>query len=159
VSGLAALNWTAHALLGVGLFAPCMTVTPRMGEYTGLGRWLGVVGDARTYSVFGGVRALLEGSAPLLGAVLFLFSIVFPLSKLILLRAGLARPDAGHTRYVAALSKYSMVDVFVIALLIIASKSYPGGTTVDVHYGAFCFGAAALITIPVAGRLAAQPVE
>lgn len=154
MSRLAALNWLAHVLLGIGLFAPCMTVTPQMGVYTGLGRWLGIVQDPATYSVFSGVHALLVGSNPLLGAVIFLFSIVFPLSKLVLLRAGLAEPGRGNPRLVAALSKYSMVDVFVIALLILAAKSFPGGTEVEIRFGAFVFGAAALISIPVAASLA-----
>ncbi|MHC4960314.1 MAG: paraquat-inducible protein A, partial [Planctomycetota bacterium] len=87
--------------------------------------------------------------------------VVFPLSKLVILRAGIAdtiagRPASGAQRITNVLSKYSMVDVFVIALLIVASKSYPGGTTVDVHWGAFAFAAAALASIPVAAGLSAR---
>ena len=126
-----------------------MTVTPQMGEYTGLGKWLGMVEAPKTYSIVSGVAALFENN-PALGAVVFLFSILFPLAKLILLRAALKKPRPHRARLVAGLSKYSMVDVFVIALLIVASKSLPGGTTIAVRWGAFAFGAAALMTIPVA---------
>ncbi|MHC4960100.1 MAG: paraquat-inducible protein A, partial [Planctomycetota bacterium] len=123
MKGLHWLNWVGHVLLGVGLFAPCMTVTPRLGAYTGLGQWLGLVQAPRTYSILEGVRALLDNNA-LLGAIVFVFSVVFPLSKLVILRAGIADTIAGGRasgaqRITTVLSKYSMVDVFVIALLIV----------------------------------------
>ncbi len=148
------LNWAAHLLLGVGLFAPCMTVTPKMGEYTGLARWLGLIKEPETYSIFSGVRAMINGSNPLLGWVVLFFSVVLPLSKLVILRASLAAMSRGHPppaaqRVASAVSKYSRVDVFVIALLIVASKSFPGGTTIDVRWGAFAFAGAALLSIGV----------
>jgi uncharacterized paraquat-inducible protein A len=42
-----------------------------------------------------------------------------------------------------------MVDVFVVALLVVTSKSYPGGTTVEIEWGIFAFAGAALLSMLV----------
>lgn len=144
---LALLNWTGHVLLGIGLFGPCMTVTPRMEPVQGLAEWLGLVGEAKTYSIVSGVLALLRGGNVVIGLVLLFFSVLFPVAKLVALRVCIADARLGRSHALAArFGKYSMVDVFVIALLVVASKSYPGGTTVDIEWGIFAFGAAALLS-------------
>lgn len=144
--------WAAHILLGVGLFAPCMTVTPRAGPLEGLGRWLGLVDEPRTYSVATGVLQLLRGGNVAIGLVLLLFSVLFPLAKLVILRA--AAQGRAHD-LVARFGRYSMADVFVLALMVVVSKSFPGGTTVEVRWGAFAFAAAALLCLVLAARLSA----
>ena len=147
---LALLNWAGHLLLGVGLCAPCMTITPRMEPHTGLARWLGLVKEPETYAIVKGIARLLEAGNLLLGIVLLTFSCLFPVVKLILLRGAIGA--AGHAA-VHRFGKYSMVDVFVIALLVVASKSFPGGTTVEVRWGVFVFAAAALLPMAVGQRL------
>lgn len=143
--------WAGHLLLGLGLFAPCLTVTPRMGSVDGLARWLGLVDGPRTYSVATGVLELLRGGNVPLGIVLLLTSVLFPVAKLVVLRACLAEGREGRFhRAVARLGRYSMADVFVLALVVVASKSFPGGTTAEVRYGAFAFAAAALLAMTVA---------
>lgn len=156
---LAILNWVCHVLLGIGLFAPCMTVTPRMGTIEGLGRWLGLVDEPRTYSVATGVLQLLRGGNVAIGLVLLFFSVLFPVTKLVVLRAALADARRGHPagrahEIAARYGRYSMADVFVLALMVVASKSFPGGTTVDVRWGAFAFAAAALLSMAIARGVA-----
>ncbi|MHC4972522.1 MAG: paraquat-inducible protein A [Planctomycetota bacterium] len=152
---LALLNWTGHVLLGLGLFGPCMTVTPRMEPVQGLAEWLGLVGEAKTYSIVSGVLALLRGGNIGIGLVLLFFSVLFPVAKLVALRVCIADARLGRSHALAArFGKYSMVDVFVIALLVVASKSYPGGTTVDIEWGVFAFGAAALLSMLVGAAVA-----
>jgi len=82
------------------------------------------------YSVWAGVVALWEQNELALAAILFFFSIVFPIVKLL----GLAviwfwkLPDAGRTRllhWLALLGKWSMLDVFVVAILIVLVKLGP----------------------------------
>jgi len=139
------LVWAAHAMLGIGLCAPCMTVTPRLGPVDALGRWLGLVDAPRTYSVASGVLRLLTGGNVAIGIVLLAFSVIFPVAKLVVLRACLAEGRQGRAHaIVARFGKYSMADVFVLALLVVASKSFPGGTTVEIRWGAYAFAAAAL---------------
>ena len=147
---LALLNWTGHVLLGLGLFGPCMTVTPRMEPVQGLANWLGLVGGPKTYSIVSGVRALLNGGNVGIGLVLLFFSVLFPVAKLVALRVCIADARLGRSHALAArFGKYSMVDVFVIALLVVTSKSYPGGTTVEIEWGIFAFAAAALLSMLV----------
>lgn len=145
-----AAAWAAHVLLGAGLLGPCMTVIPRMGRLTGLGEWLGLVDGPRTFSVFGGVRQLLlHGNLPI-GLLLLVFSVLFPTAKLVLLRGALVdlrearRPHPAHA-WTAHLGKFSMVDVFVLSLMVLASKTFPGGTSFEVEWGAWAFAGAALI--------------
>lgn len=155
---LALLNWSGHVLLGLGLFGPCMTVTPRMDPVQGLAKWLGLVGEAKTYSILSGVHALLFGGNVGIGLVLLFFSVLFPIAKLVALRVCIADTRLGRSHALAArFGKYSMVDVFVIALLVVASKSYPGGTTVEIGWGIFAFGAAALLSMLVGAEITRRP--
>jgi len=153
---LSALNWVGHVVLGAGLAAPCMTVTPHLGQVEGLAKWLGLMEEPRTYSVATGVFELLRGGHLVIGGVLLLFSVVFPVWKLVALRLALRRPRSGHPLS-ARLAKFSMVDVFVIALLVVAGKTFPGGTTVDVRWGVYAFAAAALLSMVVSGGVARLP--
>ena len=57
-------------------------------------------------------------------------------------------------RVAVAVGKYSMVDVFVVALLVVAAQTLPGGTTIELRWGAYAFAAAALLAIPVSARVA-----
>ena len=152
---LAILNWTGHVLLGLGLFGPCMTVTPRMESLQGLAKWLGLVGEPETYSIVSGVLALVKSDNALIGLVLLFFSVLFPVAKLVALRVCIAdaRIGRGH-RLAARYGRYSMVDVFVIALLVVTSKSYPGGTTVEIEWGIFAFAGAALLSMLVGAGVA-----
>ncbi len=154
---LALLNWTGHVLLGLGLFGPCMTVTPRMEPLQGLAKWLGLVGEAKTYSIASGVLALLEGGNAWIGLVLLFFSVLFPIAKLVALRVCIADARLGRGHALAArFGKYSMVDVFVIALLVVTSKSYPGGTTVEIEWGILAFAGAALLSMLVGAGVTRQ---
>jgi len=90
VRRLSILNWANHLLLGAGLFGPCMTVTPHMGSLDDLARWLGLVDEPKTYSVATGILQLLSGGNVAIGIVLLVFSALFPVAKLVILRAALA---------------------------------------------------------------------
>ncbi len=153
-----AVNWLAHGLLGAGLFAPAFTVTPRLAPHNDLARWLGMLDAPKTYSIAGGIRHLVLDGQPGIGLVLFVFSVVFPIAKLALARACLNEGQSGpiHT-WMARVSKFSMADVFVLALVVLAAKTFPGGTTVSLHYGIYLFGAAALLSTAAAFAVARTP--
>jgi paraquat-inducible protein A len=84
---------------------------------------------ARPFSILDGVRALVDGGDWLVAGVIVCFSVVFPLLKigaLLVLWARLRRGRRLPSRIVAALQslgKWSMLDVFVVALVIFAMKS------------------------------------
>ena len=90
-------------------------------------------------SVVGGIITLFQESEYFLFAVLTLFTLVFPSAKLGLLaliwleRAhDLARIRRLHG-WVESLGKWSMLDVFVVAILIVAMKS---AAVAEIHIGA-----------------------
>jgi paraquat-inducible protein A len=82
------------------------------------------------YSVFTGIVGLMKDNQILLAAVLFFFSMVFPFAKLSLLLVLWWGPLAESRRrsmlkWLAVLGKWSMLDVFVVAILIVLVKIGP----------------------------------
>ncbi len=83
-----------------------------------------------SYSVWAGVVALWNQREPLLALIVFAFSMVFPIVKLVTLgiiwfmRLAEAR-RVWLLRWLEALGKWSMLDVFVVAILIVLVKLGP----------------------------------
>jgi paraquat-inducible protein A len=82
------------------------------------------------YSVFTGIVGLFKDNEIVLASVLFFFSMVFPFAKLsallVLWWAPLAeRSRRKLLRCLAVLGKWSMLDVFVVAILIVLVKLGP----------------------------------
>ncbi|MCI0585373.1 MAG: paraquat-inducible protein A [Planctomycetes bacterium] len=148
---ISAANWLCHGILAVGLVAPSMTYVPRLGGATDVARAAGLIPAPATYSVLSGIVSLLENGDVLIGCVLLVFSVVFPISKLVVVRLALGGAGAGAVaprllKATALASKYSMTDVFVIALLVVASRTMPGGSRIELEWGIFAFCAAALLS-------------
>lgn len=79
--------------------------------------------DGDSYSVLAGILDLGKGGNYLLALILFAFSVVFPIAKLAALLVLLAVPlsEERQTRTLRALGllgRWSMLDVFVIAILV-----------------------------------------
>lgn len=103
-------------------------------------------------SLYSGLVALLDQDEWLLFVVIFVFSMVFPLLKLL---AGLfvwARLDAGgrgaHRALgiVQVMGKWSMVDVFVVALTVVA-VNITIVADVEVNLGIYLFCAAVFLSM------------
>lgn len=80
-----------------------------------------------TFSILSGIRALQDEGHGGLAALLFFFSIVFPIAKLIaLIFIWWVRITDGVRRttlhWLLVLGKWSMLDVFVIAVIVVAVK-------------------------------------
>ena len=149
-----ALLVASSALLGVGLTGPCLTIVPKFGRWEGWVRLLDPA-EARptTYSVLGGIGALFEHGSAGLAALLFAFSVVFPAAKLALLAATTAAAPGGSGTSSAVLrlshhaGKFSMLDVFVVALVVLAVKGLPGRSEAVVGWGVYAFSASVLLSI------------
>lgn len=122
---------SAFLLFAFGIFFPFFTVTKF---------W--VFHDA--ISVVRGLITLFQEGEYFLFGVLTLFTVVFPLGKLGLLAViwmerahDLARLRRLNHR-VATIGKWSMLDVFVVAILIVAMKS---ASVADIHvsFGLYLF--------------------
>ena len=151
----------AAVLLGVGLCGPAMTIVPGFGQLEGWVR-LFVPEDftrAQTFSVVSGIVALWRHGDPGIAALLGAFSVAFPVVKLAVLGYGRGKVAAGgRTGWAFDLAhhagKFSMLDVAVIAVLVVAVKGMPGGTAVLPGWGLWAFAASVLLSM-VAGMLLA----
>ncbi len=107
----------------------------------------------QTYSIYGGAEALWDSSNYVLAAIVFGFSIVFPIAKLCVLGAVLlGRAEHGWAHRLRLLGKWSMVDVFVIA-------GFIGAVRVGVASGASRQGIHLFTAGVVASMFAAMATE
>ncbi len=130
-----ALLWAALGLMIAGVTLPAISVSSF---------W--VFGE--TYSIFGGILAMAEAGEVVLAAFVFAVSIVFPIGKILLGLAALRRlksagdkSDAKLARIMgrlSALSRWSMADVLVLALLVIILNGQVL-TTANIHSGVALF--------------------
>ncbi len=141
-----ALLLLALPLLAAGVAMPAISVTH-----------LGVFTD--TYSIVGTVFAFWEAGKYLMFGVVLFFSLIFPAAKvLIALWAWWAGPEDGQRlrricRHFAAVSKWSMLDVFIVALtLLVVEGSLLSAA--DVHIGIVCFAAAVIVSTVALQRVA-----
>ena len=133
------LLWASLLLLVIGLFAPIMTLRKflfwknEMSIYTGL---IGLFDDGH-YGLF---------------FILLIFSVCFPLTKIFTLAFVWYGQFLGEEkrktllRRIEALGRWSMLDVFVVALLVVTIKL---GilADVEVHAGVYFFAASVLASM------------
>lgn len=110
-------------------------------------------------SMWSGLMQLLESSQYGLFLALLLFSFVLPLSKLLLVLVMVnlrpARRGLSSRLFSWQLhhGKWSMLDVFVVALLVVTVK-LGAVASVEVHAGIYFFAVAILLTMWISSRLA-----
>lgn len=134
------------ALLAAGWLAPIMTVEK-----------LFVLSD--DISILGSCWQLFDNGEFFLFGVIFVFSILFPLIKLgvalyLWYLADLERPRFLRSLYwIELLGKWSMLDVFVVALSVVAIQMSLV-SDVEIHPGIYLFSAAVALSIVAVGRIA-----
>lgn len=143
--GAAVTAYIGLCLLAVGLSLPVMSVTS--------------FGEAVPYSAFRTIAAIAGRGDYVLAGLILLFSMVFPAVKLIAtLLIGLSldgMPTALRWRIVATFNrfgKYSMLDVFIIAVLIVVFK-VQGIVSASLEYGFYFFLAGILASSLSSGML------
>ena len=112
--GVVVLLAVSAALFVAGIFLPIVTINQ-------------MVFWNNTFSVLTGIQALWKDGQPALAAIVFLFSVIFPLTKLALMFAvWLEKPGDRRrvrtVRWLGYLGKWSMLDVFVVATTIVIAK-------------------------------------
>lgn len=147
----ASLLVAAAVTLGVGLALPVVTLR------TGLAH--------DSYSVLGGIVDLVRSGEVLLGLIVLAFSVLFPIAKLWLLALVYLRPFEEERRLALVrtlerLGRWSMLDVFVIAILI-GSVHLGILSEASAERGIYVFAAGILLsmlaTLAVQGLLGAPP--
>ena len=113
----------------------------------------------RTGVAGGGGVALRRRGQWFLFLVTFLFTVAFPLAKIAVCLALWAGPGGGGAavklaEWLSALSRWSMVDVFIVALVVLAVDGRVFGAA-DVHAGVIVFAAGVLLSTWAARRVVA----
>ena len=133
---------SATCLLVLGMTLPVLTLTE-------------LIFWTNTFSILTGIASLFDEGHILLAVVIIFFSVIFPLLKLgTLFLIWFAKWPEKRREWaihlLANLGKWSMLDVFVVALVVMTAKS---SVIADarVGIGAWCFAAAAITsTIAIA---------
>lgn len=148
---LGALLALSGALLAAGLFLPAIT--------------LGPVFFAERVSLAGAVFGFAAAGQWFLFLITFAFTVAFPLAKVAVCLALWATPrrpgGAAAVRlagWLAALSRWSMVDVFIVALVVLAVDGRVFGAA-DIHAGVIVFSAGVLLSTWAARRTVATAGE
>ena len=164
----------AVATYVLGIFLPLATIRKHMGaldavsaaEKTGTGGALTtfastvldffgenptIVDEANTFSLVSGLGELLAHGQFFLFLIILAFSILFPITKMVLL-GFIAFYDVDATarerqlKWLTTFGKWSMLDVFVIALLVVSLK-LGDLVNVQIHAGLYFFAASVLLTM------------
>jgi paraquat-inducible protein A len=136
---------SAFILFVIGIFAPILTFKKFL------------IFSSKV-SIISGLAQLLSEGHHILFALILIFSIVFPLVKLVLLFRlwnGRVRNGSGYEklmRWMAQYGKWSMLDVFVAALLIVTVK-LGAVAHVKVHYGLYAFAASVILTMLATSKI------
>jgi paraquat-inducible protein A len=140
---------TAFVLLIVGLLAPILTLEKFYVFSNTISLWSALVQLAKLHEW--GLFLLIGG-----------FSVVFPILKILLLlaiwnwEAATTERHQQHLKWLSAYSKWSMLDVFVVALLVVSVKL---GALAEAHveYGIYAFATSVIITMLVSARIGNMP--
>lgn len=135
----------AAILLGVGICAPVLTIE----------QFILIRHD---FSVLSGIWQLLLQGQYLLFVLILGFSVVLPILKLLVLlrlTGAAIHHDSRLPRYLSLMHSYgrwSMLDVFVVAILVVAVK-LGAIADVTVHYGLYAFAGSVLLTLYITSRV------
>ena len=141
------------ALLGAGLAGPCMSIQPAFGKLEG---WVHLLkpdmARPTRYSVIGGILTLIQNQNAALGLLLLAFSVVFPTVKLAVMSGATAaladgRPTGALLKLAHHTGKFSMLDVFVVGLIVLAIKGLPGGSRITLGWGVAAFAASVVLSL------------
>jgi paraquat-inducible protein A len=139
-------KWIINVILGlatflfpIGIFAPIMTLNQFIFFST-------------EFSLATGLIDLLQEGHFILFIIVFLFSIIFPILKLATLLNIWFRKEIEIKKqqirlyWLGVFGKWSMLDVFVVALLVVSVK-LGALANVEIHYGLYVFATSVLLTM------------
>ena len=137
--------WVAAILLSIGLVAPIITLSK-------------FVLIQNTFSVLSGVLELAREGQVFLFLVITGFSVVLPILKLWVLYRLVSKNAVPKEKVKKQLhwmheyGKWSMLDVFVVAVLVVAVK-LEAIADVEMRFGLYAFAASALLTMYITSRI------
>lgn len=145
------LLFIAGILLGIGLIAPIITFKK-------------FIFIQNTFSILMACWNLLQQGQLFLFVIIGLFSIVLPILKLALLTKVIVSQNklkAGTQKlldWVHRFGRWSMLDVFVVAILVVVVKLGAIGN-VEKHIGLYAYAAAAILIMFLTNKIIALHVK
>ena len=154
------LTWLVNiavVCLGFGIMLPVMRIDANDGTIKGFIMAFITPGPS-SYSILSSIWALIKNATVMdifLGVIIFLFSVVLPIVKLGLfyhiLNGG--TPNKGITQFVHKWGRFSMLDVYIVAILILTIRSLPGGAQIKPSWGLILFTVSILLSLYISMRL------
>lgn len=137
----------SFALLVPGLTKPLLTITASI-EFMGMKREL----FAQTRSILQTVESLHESGNDFVAGLILLFSVVVPFAKGAALLTALALRERTArrriNRFIGAISKWSMADVFLVGVYVAyLSAKATDNLDAEIHRGFYYFAAYCLVSI------------
>ncbi|MGD9346395.1 MAG: paraquat-inducible protein A [Candidatus Aminicenantes bacterium] len=136
-----ALLWLSLPTLAIGIFAPVMTFKK-------------LIFYKNTFSIQSGLATLFKEGEYILFLIIFVFTILFPVAKILLLflmnyrRSGSPDTKKRLLSYLSCVSKWSMLDVFIVAMLVVIVTG-----RIEVRWGIYMFAAAVILSTLATQRL------
>ena len=145
-------------LLGFGLIAPTLTIYPQAGDLTWIVKIIAPEElVTSTFSILGVIEKLFLSNDLFLAILLALFSVFSPMLKLSLYWFATSVNDSKKFERVLQavhyVGKFSMAEVFALALIIVVIKSLPGGSSAELEWGAYLFTLSVISSMAVSFRL------
>jgi uncharacterized paraquat-inducible protein A len=145
-------------LLGLGLIGPTLTIFPKAGDLTWLIKIIAPEELAvSTYSILGVIQKLFQTNDIFLAVILAIFSVFSPVLKLSFYWHATGLKDSkkfnSTLQIIHYVGKFSMAEVFALALIIVVIKSFPGGSTAQLEWGAYLFTSSVICSMFVSFRL------
>jgi uncharacterized paraquat-inducible protein A len=139
--------------------SPFVQIAPgeSLDALTGGVVWL--LTDDETLTLLGTVAAIW-GDNRMLGGIAFIFSLVMPTIKLLLLGYCSYLSVRGrkqityYRRWAERIGPWSMLEIFLVALTLLITKSLPLGTVIHLLPGFYLFFGSIILSLIAAGRLA-----
>lgn len=142
------LLWTSVIALGIGLFAPILTFKKLLFYKS-------------TVSIYSVLLGLIEEKEFVLFLIIFVFSIIFPVAKNLVIAvtrytgSGRKHRLDKYLKILGRLSKWSMLDVFLVALLVVIIQLGLFGK-VEVRWGIYVFASSVILSTLTLNRLIAK---
>jgi paraquat-inducible protein A len=145
------LLWISLFTLAIGIFAPVMTFKKLLFY-------------KNTFSIHSGLVTLVNEGEYILFLIIFVFTILFPVAKIVLLfliyyfRFWTLEKRKGLLHYLGLVSKWSMLDVFIVALLVVIVRLGITGK-VEVRWGIYVFALSVILSTLATQRLSRTTQE
>lgn len=139
------LLWISFLTLAIGIFAPVMTFKK-------------LIFYKNTFSIHTGLVTLFKEGEYILFLIIFVFTILFPVVKIFLLglihyfRLWPQEKMKKLLHYLSLVSKWSMLDVFIVALLVVIVRLGITGK-VEVRWGLYVFAVSVILSTLAIQRL------